>query len=120
MGNDTPRLELKRSRHLNTFLENRRENQRLTGSAERKDISSQARPRKDLSLTDVVRGRLKTSDDDISATRILFELVSRLDSDSSQEEEDDQIEVAIYFDELVQAQQRNTNFGYSSPLIALT
>ena len=67
-------------------------------------------PRKDLSLTDVARGRLKTSDDDRSATRILFELVSGLDADSSQEDEDDQIEVATYFDELVEAQQRDQNF----------
>jgi Zinc knuckle len=67
-------------------------------------------PRKDLSLTDVARGRLKTSDDDRSATRILFELVSGLDADSSQEEEDDQTEAATYFDELVEAQQRDQNF----------
>jgi hypothetical protein len=67
-------------------------------------------PRKDLSLTDVARGRLKTSDDDRSATRILFELVSGLDADSSQDEEDHHIEIATYFDELVEEKQRDQHF----------
>jgi hypothetical protein len=68
-------------------------------------------PRKDLSLTDVVKGRLRsTTDENRSATRVLFELVTSLDGAADTDDEEIEEESRTYFDELIAEHQSDPSF----------